>query len=294
MPLSRRTFLAAGALALCPSAARAAAPAAGDALWIWGTGRGAWPEVAAAMRREGFATAFLSIPPAERALLDASPGALEAALAPFTEQGIAVMLAAGDPSWADGRPMPPALRNLLRMAAQSPGVAGVALDIEPYTLPLWRSGDDGRRRIAAALMDRLDEARALLAGSGRTLGTILHPTFATTPLPPGHGAGTMADGAIARTDAVVVMAYRNTPAAIERFGGRLLGALDAAPKPWWFGITVQGGQEEPFVSYANAAMPRIRADMRALGDLARARPCGRRYQGVAVHAYASLAPKLAP
>ncbi|AWK88134.1 hypothetical protein [Azospirillum thermophilum] len=305
MTLSRRTLMAAPLAAAAALAAgdpgRAGAAAAGtagdNALWIWNTGRADWPRVAGTMRREGFGTAYLSIPPADRAGMTGP--ALDAALATFAGRGITVLLVGGDPGWADGRAQPPALAELLRLAAAARGVAGVQLDIEPYTLPLWKSGAEGRARIAAALADRLAEARGALSGSGKRLGMVLHPAFANAP---GAGRGnaglgnsgldTLADAVAALSDELVVMAYRNRPDATERFAARLLASLDAAPKPWRFGVTVQGGPEQATISYADAPYQRVKDDMAALDTLARARPAGAQYRGVAVHAWASLAPKL--
>lgn len=279
--LSRRTLLSAALAASLPGPSWGA-ETAGHALWIWGTPRRDWPQVAAVMAAEGFSTAYLSIPPAER-------GAPDGAFAPFVERGIAVWLVGGDPAWADGRPLPAPLADLLRMARGSGSVAGVQLDIEPYTLPLWKSGEDGRRRIATALLARLAEARTALAGTGKRLGMVLHPSFANAPSPSG---GSLADGIIAEIDEAVVMAYRNRPEATERFAQKLLTTLDRSPKPWRFGITVQGGPDQALISYADAPLARVRADMATLDGLGRGRASGGLYQGVAVHAYASLLPKL--
>lgn len=295
MPVTRRTLLAAAfsapVAAGLPARAVGAATPSGNALWIWGTGRRDWPQVAVTMRREGFGTAYLSIRPDERQDLGASAAALDGALAPFADQGIAVWLAGGDPGWADGKPVVPALEALVRMAGSASLVAGLQLDIEPYTLPLWRSGEEGRRQIAAALMDRLKEARAMLS-AGKSLGMVLHPAFANAPLPPGSGRGTLADGVVERCDALVVMAYRNQPDLLERFAGRLLDVLDANPKPWRFGITVQGGPEQGLISYADATWNHVKSDMAELDARGRRRAAGRLYAGVAVHAWASLLPKL--
>ncbi|NYZ14503.1 hypothetical protein HL658_18290 [Azospirillum sp. RWY-5-1] len=271
-----------------------AAPPQGDALWIWSVDRAGWPDAARIMRREGFSTAFLSIPPTDRAALEGRPAALDDALAPFAERGITVLLAGGDPAWvlSEATKLPPPLVGLVRLAAGSSRVAGVQLDVEPYTLPLWRSGPEGRARIAAGLMDLLDAARAGLAREGKALGTILHPAFANAALSERHGAGTMADGAVRRADRLVVMAYRNTPDGVGTFARRLLPAIDAAPRPWHLGVTVRGGQSEPFVSYHGLGIARLRADMNTLRTMALARPSGTWYLGAAVHAYTALLPML--
>lgn len=306
-PLSRRRILKAAAAlpaAILPAAALtegaragtvaldAAPDAAGDALWIWGTGHAEWPAVAATMAREGFRTAYLSVPPGERPALAASRTALEDSLAPFAERGIAVWLAGGAPGWADGRPLPAALDGLLGMAALSDRVTGIQLDVEPYTLPLWRSGEEGRTRIAAAFTALLGTAHGRLRDSGRRLGTILHPSFIKARLPAGAGGGSMAAGAIGHADSVTIMAYRNSTPETADFAAGLLAELDADPRPWRFGITVQAGPEQDRISYAGADYGRVRADMAVLGTLARRRPCGTAYRGVAVHAYASLLPLL--
>lgn len=298
MAISRRALLAATLSApvaagtgIASAVSPPAAPA-GNALWIWGTARRDWPLVAQTMAREGFGTAFLSIRPEERRELGAAAADLDAALAPFADRGLAVLLVGGDPAWADGRPIVPALEALVRMAGSATRVAGLQLDIEPYTLPLWRTGEEGKRQISAALLDRLKEARAALP-AGKSLGMVLHPAFANAPLPPGYGSGTLADGVVERCDSLVVMAYRNKPDALERFAGRLLDALDANPKPWRFGITVQGGPDQALISYADAPWERVKTDMAELDARGRRRGAGRLHAGVAVHAWASLAPKLA-
>lgn len=288
--ISRRALLAAAAAAPVAGLIRPSHAAEGDdALWIWETPAAEWREAADFAARLGFRTVFLSVPPADRGGFLREPAALDRALAPYVAAGLTVWLAAGDPKWALAERTPEPLAALGRLAGASRLSAGLYLDVEPHTLPEWKSRDAvARARLAAGTAALLRRARDELPAA-KALGSVLHPSFAGTAFDdPGKGSVDMAVALLDVADEVALMAYRNTPQATAAFAGKLLERLDVRPKAWRFGLTVSGGQTQENVSYDKADWPRMRADMAALAVMAQGRAAGPWYKGSAVNAYRPL------
>lgn len=288
--ISRRALLAAAAAAPLVGAGRWSLAAEGDdALWIWETPAAEWREAADFASRLGFRTVFLSVPPADRGGFFRDPMALDRALVPYVAAGLTVWLAAGDPKWALAERTPEPLAALLRLTAASDRLAGLYLDVEPHVLPEWKSRDAAARaRLAAGTAALLRQVRDELPAP-KTLGSVLHPSFAGTEFDDqGKGSVDMAAALLAAADEVALMAYRNTPQATAAFAAKLLDRLDAEPKPWRFGLTVSGGQTQENISYDKADWPRMRADMAALAVMAQGRAAGRWFKGGAVNAYRPL------
>lgn len=285
--ISRRALLAAPAAAVFVGRSHPlrAAATGGDALWIWETPTTQWREAAEFAAKLGFREAFLSIPPADRDGFFRDPATLNHALAPFAAAGMTVWLAAGDPKWALADRLPESLAALLRLTGASTALRGLYLDVEPHVLPEWKSRDAAARgRLAAGTATLARRARGELPAA-KALGCVLHPSFAGTISPDGAD---MAAALLDAADDVTLMAYRNTPQATVAFAGALLERLDARPKPWRFGLTVNSGQAQDFISYDKAGWPKARADMAALAGLARTRAAGPWHKGTAVNAYRPL------
>lgn len=287
--ISRRALLAAAAASFVGAGRRSHAAAGDDALWIWETPAAEWREAADFAARLGFRTIFLSIPPADRGGFFREPAALDRALRPYADVDLKVWLAAGDPKWAMAERTPEPLAALLRLTSASAATTGLYLDVEPHTLPEWKSRDAVvRARLAAGTASLLRRARDELPVA-KALGSVLHPSFAGTEFDDsGKGSADMAAALLDVADEVALMAYRNTPRATAGFAAKLLDRLDARPKPWRFGLTVNGGQAQENISYDRADWPRMRADMTALAALAQGRGAGPWFKGSAVNAYRPL------
>ncbi|WP_157371543.1 hypothetical protein [Angustibacter sp. Root456] len=131
--------------------------------------------------------------------------------------GLTLSALGGDPAWTNR----PADALAWQQAALSTGLFRAAhVDVEPYALAGWSTP---RKRAALAakyvdLLTRLQSAdpRPLEADVPFWYGTIASPT----------GHGTLADDVLARVDAVTVMSYRDSAAAMVDVGRDVLQRAD--------------------------------------------------------------------
>lgn len=240
-------------------------PLGADAVWAWWwPGKGALVDAAAGY---GF----------DRVYLYAEGGfdaKVRGAIAALTARGIAVEALGGERRWATSRragmlDFVRAARRYQRSAPPAARIAGVHVDVEPYSLPAW---DRDPERVGRSLVHSLRAAR-------RAAGPL--PLAADIPL---WYEPELARDVIAATDATTIMAYRDSaPEVIDvaRDEVRLAGELGRTAT-----VGVETGNYDPpsitFFEEGRAALARALAvvDTR-LG----ARPG---FGGLAVHQYGSL------
>ncbi len=155
-------------------------------------------------------------------------------LVAFVEQAekrrIAVTLTAGEAGWALAEQHERALQKLsfvtrVRDALKAKGVnwkARVQFDIEPYTLPLWQSE---RAALVDSYVRLLSELRASASSSDIELWLVVPFWFDHHPSP--DADTTLLDAVVAKSDGIVVMAYRNEGSAIADLVGEELRAATA-------------------------------------------------------------------
>jgi hypothetical protein len=258
------------------------------ALWIWRTGLADLPKVSAFMSQWGFTTALYSIPPNDRARLAAEPELAREALSNLRQEERRVLLVAGDPAWlvkggfaAGEQQLPLPIAGLLDLASRT-GARGLALDVEPYALPNWKTSERpilAQRMISMFRMTKSQCERRKLA-----LWAALHPSQVTTPDPDGHQSN-LAGALIEHLDVAVVMAYRNTVESALAFGNGLVMELARQGVDWYFGLTTQTSAQAARVSYYGFDPARFVATVADLDEALRSGPGAKTYRGIAVHQF---------
>ena len=196
---------------------RSGRPAAARAMWVWDTSDPQAVVTLATARRIG--QLYAAVPPH----VDSSPklAELQQLVALADAAGLRVDALGGDPGWVDN----PAwvVTNWLQPALATGLFTGVHVDIEPYTTAAWTKN---RRAVITKYLATLDKLHTAAAGA---------PIEADIPFwfdeIPANGS-TLDREIMRRTDAVTVMAYRNTAdgtdgtialASAELAAGALLG-----------------------------------------------------------------------
>jgi hypothetical protein len=194
--LIRRLLTASFAVFVLGAVPAAAAPAT-EAVWAW-----SWRDadtLVGEVTEHGFDRVYLY-----------AEGGLDAkvreAVAALTARGIAVEALGGEQRWATTQRggLLAFVRSAVRyQRAAPPGarLAGIHLDVEPYGLPAW-GRDQGR--VARSLIASLRAARR--AAGGLPLAADLPYWFDGIR----HGRRSLAEAAIAATDATTIMAYRDS------------------------------------------------------------------------------------
>ena len=215
----------------------AAGASANRSLWVWRTPLAEASDLAAFARQYRFGTVFLSLQAADRDALEAGNETGLQALRVLKDANLAVHCVAGDPSWVKrSRPQAPeSVRKLLDAHAAHGILDGIALDLEPHTLPEWKD-DDERPALARTYVELLALIRSAAAARGLPVLATVHPTYAKYPAPAGDG-GTLLQSAARSVDATDLMAYRNAAATLESFGGAAMTQLAEVAKPWWLGVS---------------------------------------------------------
>jgi len=258
-------------------------PAANRSLWVWQTPLDEAPAVAAFATRYRFGSVFLSIPAADRAALAAGAANALQALGALRNAGLQVYCVAGDPEWVKRRrDEPPETVRRLLGAHQAHGVFdGIALDVEPHTLPEWKDGSD-KSALAENYIAVLGLIRAAAAALGLPALATVHPTYAKYSLPSGNGQ-TLLQSAARAVDATDLMAYRNSEATLESFGGTAMEQLAGVGKPWWLGVSTHANSP-PGTSYATLPAARFFAEIDATATELRQRFAGS-FAGISVEDY---------
>lgn len=131
--------------------------------------------------------------------------------------GLSLSALGGDPAWTNR----PADALAWQQAALSTGLFRAAhVDVEPYALAGW-SKPSKRAALAARYVDLL--AR-LQSADARPLEVDVPFWYDTVAAPSGHG--TLADDVLAQVDAVTVMSYRDSAAAMVDVGRDVLQRAD--------------------------------------------------------------------
>jgi hypothetical protein len=247
------------ALALAAPAHAAGPPTGADATWDWYWQGADTPSATAA--NEGLGTVYLY-----------AEGGFDAkvmkAIAALRAQGTRVEALAGEASWA--RPHNRAgLLEFVR-AARGQRVGAIHLDIEPYSLRMWRT--DRARLIRSYL--------AALSAASRAAG----PIPVNADIPYWYGP-TILHELLDRVDAVTVMDYRDSgPAAIASAREEVRAAAAAGKRAT---IGLETGDVRPasvtFFQEGRAALTEAVAQIR---DAYSGNPG---FGGIAVHDAASLA-----
>ena len=252
-------------------------------LWVWRTALSESADVVAFAHRNRIRTVFLSIPADDRAALEAGAATPLLALRAFGSAGLALYCVAGDPSWVERTRVDPpdTVQQLLAVHATHGIFEGLALDVEPHTLPGWK--DDGRKAALAqnylALLTLIQSAAGVL--NTPVLATV-HPTYAKYTPPTGTGETLLQT--VARTvDATDLMAYRNSEKTLESFAGAAMEQLAGIAKPWWLGVSTHPNSP-PGTSYATLPGARFfHAIDATAADLAQRYPGS--FQGISVEDY---------
>lgn len=255
-------------------------------LQVFRTPTSAWPEAVALCQRLGIATIAVAIAPIERQRLLADRAAAERAFAPFARSGLAVRCMVGEGAWArsQGGPLPAPIGELLALNDRVFRFEALLLDVEPQVLPEWKRGE--RAPLVRGTLRLFAAARAACAGRGMKLAAALAPWYTKTPDPDRPGA-TFLDGCFERLDEALIMAYRNSPAAVAEFARDALAALEQRPIPCWVGLTTQSN-DAPGSTYYGLGAKRFMEDVAALHARLKSDPVGPHIAGIAIHQFTTF------
>ena len=269
------------ALASGASTARGATPS--RSLWVWRTALAEAGTVASFVQRNRFRLIFLSVTSAERSALAAGDVASLDAIRVLKGDERLVYAVAGDPSWVKHeRSEPPdSVRELLEAHRRHRVFDGLALDVEPHTLPEWN--DDAEQvEVAENYLQALGVIRSAAAALDLPVLATVHPTYAKYRPPAADGA-TLLQAASRAVDATDLMAYRNSEETLESFGGAAMDQLAALAKPWWLGVSTHTGSPAG-TSYATLPASRFFPDVDATAAEV-ARRYGGAFAGISVEDY---------
>jgi hypothetical protein len=272
------------AIASGAHAARAATAATSSrSLWVWRTSLAQASNVALFAQRNGFRVIFLSVTSTERSALASGDAASLDAMRSLKGAERLVYGVAGDPSWVQhdrGEP-PESVRDLL-VAHRRHGVFdGLALDVEPHTLPEWKDGTQ-QTELAENYLHALAVIRSAAAELDLPVLATVHPTYAKYSPPAADGA-TLLQAAGRAVDATDLMAYRNAENTLESFGSAAMGQLATLGKPWWLGVSTHTGSPAG-TSYATLPPSRFFPDIDAAAAEV-ARRYGGAFAGISVEDY---------
>ncbi len=252
-------------------------------LWVWRTALSESAGVVAFAHRNSIRTVFLSILADDRDALEAGDATPLLALRAFGSAGLALYCVAGDPSWVERTRVDPpeTVKQLLAVHATRGIFEGLALDVEPHTLPEWKN--DGRK---ASLAKNYLDLLALIQSAAAVLNVpvlaTVHPTYAKYTPPSGSGE-TLLQSAARIVDATDLMAYRNSEATLESFGGAAMEQLAGIGKPWWLGVSTHTNSP-PGTSYASLPAARFFPGIdKTAADLAGRYPGS--FQGISIEDY---------
>jgi len=260
-------------LAAAPAGATPVRPDAGtSALWAW-SWQGA-DDLATFASARGF----------DRVYLFAEGGftpKVRDAITALAADGIAVEALGGETRWAtsqrDGMlDFIRSARRYQRAARAGAKLAGIHLDVEPHALPAW---DQHESRVARSLLASLTAAR-------RAAGPL--PLAADMPfwfdgIRLGRGPS-LAERMIGTTDAITLMAYRDSAGAIEDVARDEIRIAARLGKPLTVGVeTGDVGPEQ--VTFHEEGTAALTGALAAIGEAFGRRPG---YAGTAIHSYASL------
>jgi len=255
-------------------------------LWVWQTPLEETDELATFAQRNGFDPIFLSIVSAERSALEAGEQTSLAAvnaLRALKRSGLAVYAVAGDPSWVkrERSDVPETVRKLLAVHRAHGVFDGMALDLEPHTLPEWKDESE-KPALANNYLNVLGLVHAAVAAENLPLLATVHPTYAKYSVPSRSGESLLQSAARA-VDATNLMAYRNAESTLESFGGAAMEQLAATGKPWWLGVSTHA-KSPPGTSFATLPPAQFFPDINQTATELEKR-YGRSFAGISVEDY---------
>jgi hypothetical protein len=255
-------------------------------LWVWQTPLEEMGELATFAQHNGFDPIFLSIVSGERSALEAGEQTSLAsvnALRTLKRAGLGVYAVAGDPSWVkhERNEVPETVRKLLAVHHAHGVFDGLALDLEPHTLPEWK--DESEKPVLATnYLNVLALVRAAVTSENLPLLATVHPTYAKYSVPSRSGE-TLLQSAAHAVDATDLMAYRNAESTLESFGGAAMEQLAATAKPWWLGVSTHS-KSAPGTSYATLPAAQFFPDINQTADEL-AKRYGGSFAGISVEDY---------
>jgi hypothetical protein len=282
--MNRAQFVGtASAFALASIGCKVRAATANRSLWVWRTALAEASSVSAFAQRYGFRLIFLSVTSAERSALSAGDAASLQALRVLKGGQRLVYGVAGDPAWVErGRNEPPeSVDDLLEAHRRYTVFDGLALDVEPHTLPEWKDGSS-QAELAQNYLQTLRLIRSAAAELNLPVLATVHPTYAKYSPPAANGA-TLLQAATMAVDATDLMAYRNAENTLDSFAGAAMQQLAALAKPWWLGVSTHTGSPAG-TSYATLPAHRFLPDIDATAaDVAQR--YGGAFAGISVEDY---------
>jgi hypothetical protein len=285
--VNRAQFVgAASAFTLASGAYKARAATPSRSLWVWRTTLAQASSVASFAQRNRFRLIFLSLTSAERSALAAGDAASLDAMRLLQGGERSVYGVAGDSSWVKhGRSDPPeSVRDLLDAHRRHGLFDGLALDLEPHTLPEWKDGTE-QTELAKNYLQALGVIRSAAAELDLPVLATVHPTYAKYSPAAATGA-TLLQAAGRAVDATDLMAYRNAENSLESFGGAAMEQLAALAKPWWLGVSTHTGSPAG-TSYATLPANRFFPDIDATAAEV-AQRYGGAFAGISVEDYHNM------
>ncbi|WP_449066550.1 hypothetical protein [Planomonospora algeriensis] len=218
----------------------APAPAGTRAMWLWNSATAVPADVLAWARDQDVKEIFAYAPatlPADSARLNRMRELKRGADA----AGIRLTALGGEPEWATDHA---AARAWQRAVLGTGLFAGSHVDVEPYALPAWQSG---QASLAQSFVRMLQVLQA-----DSTLPLEADVPFWYGEIPLGTGT-TLADRVLAQVDAVTVMSYRDTatgPNSMTDIAADMLTRGAAAGRPVRLGAETAPLDDCPHCTFA--------------------------------------------
>ena len=290
--LTRRTFLSAVGISCVGAMADASAKGLNGltafdsvpkAAWLWGFDPARSSELNAFAVRHKISTLFVSLPRWMRDQISAGDSQGVEAIRRLAVGGVRVLALAGDPSWAKQPAVVPIpLRQILEFQSRFGLFAGLHLDVEPHTLPEWRSGEQARLDLSAGLAQFAK--MAAVAGAGLPIEAALHPGLAAIRSESGANA---LEAVAGNLSVASIMAYRDNAADTIRRAASAVDILETAGIPWRLGVLVHETNEAR-TSFVGAPSREFLMSMRELDARFRRKSDGALFRGLAFEDLAGL------
>jgi len=263
--------IGAGSVMYAGSASATTSPS--RAMWVWS--KASPTDVVSFAQSHGVSQMFVAVP--WNVANSSDLPRLRQLSAAARAVGIRVDALGGDPSWTTN---PSAAVTWERGAIATRLFTGVHVDIEPYALSGW-SNPSTQASLVTSYLSTLSSMRSTAAASGMPLEADVpfwYNTIAT-------GSTTLADGVLARVDAVTVMSYRNTatgPNSITDIGSDMIARGAAAGVPVRLAAETNPLSDCPSCTFAGTSAATLNAALAAV-DAAEAGSSS--YVGMAVEDY---------
>jgi hypothetical protein len=286
--MNRAHFIGVSAalLAATPLRARTQSGVSRRSLWVWHTPLDRADSVVRFAQRNSFGTIYLSLSAEERSAVDAGDADAQRSLEALRNAHLKTYAVAGDPSWVKrSRDEPPKTMQLLLNVQRKHGAfSGLALDLEPHTLPEWKD-ENQRPALIENYLEILKLARDSAAAAGLPVLATVHPTY--TKYSAQGGGGTLLERAAQIVDETDLMAYRNALDKLESFGGSAMKQLAATAKPWWLGVSTHADAPSG-TSYATVPSAQFFPDIDATSAFVK-KYYGGDFRGISVEDYQNTA-----